>query len=110
MKRNIIIILSFITLLGCDLFITLPEKKTSIPDKPVIEPISGKYDNTVDITISAANSNAYIYFTIDGTRPTNTNYYSAGKGVVLFRGKKLTIKAVVYKDGFVSDITETEYR
>jgi len=107
-----IVILSFfifLLIIGCDLFITLPDKKDNTPHKPTIKPPAGRYDNTVDITISASSSDDYIYFTIDGANPTNTNYYSGGKGVVFYRAKNVTIKAVTYRGGYTSEVSEVSY-
>ena len=80
------------------------------PDKvatPTFDPAAGEYDEAKEVTISCATDDATIYYTIDGTDPTNeSSVYSEAIAV----SETTTIKAFAVKDGMTdSDIASATY-
>ena len=75
---------------------------------PVITPNSGEITADTEISISCSTANATIYYTTDGTEPSNTNgneYTAAFKP-----GAATTVKAIAYADGLeASKVTTAEY-
>lgn len=110
MKKYLLFCLLLFIFFQCEFYINVPEKKNLIPSSPYFSPSSGIYDTTIDITITTNTEDGFIFFTIDGTTPSKTNFFSAGKKSVTFKGKKITVNALTYKNGFVSDISRITYR
>ncbi len=73
---------------------------------PVLSPESGEFTGTVKITISAAE-NAVIYFTADGSDPTEASKLYSGE-ITLYSGF-YTLKAVAIVDGVSSEIVSASY-
>lgn len=73
---------------------------------PVILPVSGEFTESVEITISSATAGAVIYYTTNGTTPTNTStLYSAGFVIT----ETTTVKAIAYLKGFSSSVAVANY-
>lgn len=74
---------------------------------PTFSPAAGLYDNAQTVTISCATIDADIYYTTDGTTPTDASTeYTAPITV----GSSKTIKAIAYKTGLVtSEVATAEY-
>ncbi|MBN1675890.1 MAG: chitobiase/beta-hexosaminidase C-terminal domain-containing protein [Kiritimatiellae bacterium] len=68
---------------------------------PVIDPPHGtEFTNSVQVTLSTATAGATIYYTTDGTEPSNTSYSGCGVSPrVLMLSFTTTIKARAYKAG-----------
>ena len=64
---------------------------------PVINPNGGKIEPGDKITITCSDANANIYFTIDGTEPTeNSTVYKSG----FILKENATVKAIAIRDGW----------
>ncbi len=68
-----------------------------VVETPEITPAGGAITSTQDITITCATEGASIYFTIDGTEPSETNGTLYSTPFIL--GKECTVKAIAYADG-----------
>ena len=75
-------------------------------ETPVISPISGEYPNGQTVTITCATSNATIYYTVDGTDPTNNS--TQYTGAITLSGNT-TVKAIAYYNGENSNIATASY-
>ncbi len=77
-------------------------------EKPVISPEEGQITSDTEISISCATAGASIYYTIDGTNPTEEDgtLYSAPFTV----DKSCTVKAIAVAEGYsVSSIASASY-
>lgn len=75
---------------------------------PEISPASGAITATQDITITCATEGASIYFTVDGTEPSETNGTLYSTPFIL--GKEATVKAIAVKEGMAnSAVVEATY-
>ena len=75
---------------------------------PEISPASGAITATQDITITCATEGASIYFTVDGTEPSETNGTLYSTPFVL--GMEATVKAIAVKEGMAnSAVVEATY-
>ena len=74
---------------------------------PVISPVAGSYDNSVEITITCSTSGATIYYTTDGSTPTEASTeYTAPFTII----ESATVSAKAFKAGWSdSDVAEVEY-
>lgn len=64
---------------------------------PTFTPIAGSYESTQNVTISSSTEGATIYYTTDGTDPTNTSTpYTSAISV----GTNTTIKAIAVKENW----------
>ena len=89
---------------GCTLIsLTHP---TGYVEAPTFSPAAGTYDEAQNVTISCANANATIYYTLDGTEPTNASTpYTTAINVAT----TTTIKAIAYVGANASTVTTAEY-
>ena len=80
-------------------------EKSSV-EKPVFDPAAGTYAGTQSINITCATEGAKIYYTLDGTPPSeaSTEYT---KPVEIT--ESATLKAIAVKDGAVSILAEATY-
>ncbi|MBQ1667388.1 MAG: chitobiase/beta-hexosaminidase C-terminal domain-containing protein, partial [Prevotella sp.] len=89
---------------GCTLVsLTHP---TGYVEAPTFSPAAGTYDEAQNVTISCANANATIYYTLDGTEPTNASTpYTTAINIAT----TTTIKAIAYVGANASTVTTAEY-
>ena len=76
---------------------------------PVILPAGGLQSGPINVTMSSTTPGATIYYTLDGSVPTNAslNYSITGSFVV---SATTTVKAITYATGYApSAVTEVEY-
>lgn len=85
------------------------EIKTDTVNVPTFTPASGKtFTNTASITITSSTVGALIYYTTDGTEPTeNSDLYTSE--ISLTTNGSHTIKAIAVKDGAKSDVAKATY-
>lgn len=79
-----------------------------VVEAPVFNPASGAIAPTQEISITCATEGASIYFTVDGTEPSETNgtLYSTP----FVPGKEVTVKAIAVKEGMAnSAVVEATY-
>lgn len=75
--------------------------------KPTFSVAGGEYSEAQSVEISCATEGATIYYTLDGTEPTNASTKYAGAINVM---KSMTIKAIAYVgDDNYSDVAVAEY-
>jgi hypothetical protein len=70
------------------------------------------YDKAINVTLTGADPDAEIYFTIDGTPPSeNSRLYKEPINIALSNGapSPTTIKAVAIKDGEQSEVVNKSY-
>ncbi|HPS40012.1 MAG TPA: chitobiase/beta-hexosaminidase C-terminal domain-containing protein [Candidatus Cloacimonadota bacterium] len=71
---------------------------------PVISPVSGVYSTPQTVTITCATASASIYYTTNGTEPTEAStLYTSGFSV----SATTTVKAKAYKTGFTASSVAT---
>ena len=89
---------------GCTLVsLTHP---TGYVEPPIFNPAAGTYDEAQTVTISCADANATIYYTLDGTEPTNAStQYTTAINVTT----TTTIKAIAYVGTNASAVTTATY-
>ncbi len=82
--------------------ITEPVDPTTTPDsilsKPIFIPVEGIYEFPIDVSLNSEDADALIYYTIDGSIPTDstgTLYES-----LIHVSKSTKIRAVSYKEGY----------
>jgi hypothetical protein len=114
MKSKIFfLVISLFMIVSCDLYKNLPERKvlllTNVPAVTVdITPENYKYGQR--ICLSCEDSEAVIFYTIDGSIPNENNFAGANKGnVYISNVSDLIIKAVAKKNGYSSSILELNY-
>ncbi len=89
---------------GCTLVsLTHP---TGFVEAPTFNPAGGTYDVAQTVTISCANADATIYYTLDGSEPTDAStQYTAAINVTT----TTTIKAIAYVGTNASAVTTATY-
>ncbi len=82
------------------------ERPTVTVEAPTFSPAAGTYDEAQSVTLSCATDGATIYYTTDGTNPTNesTQYASA-----INIASTTTIKAIAYVGEDYSTVTTATY-
>jgi hypothetical protein len=75
-------------------------------EAPTFSPVAGTYTEAQTVTISCATANSTIYYTLDGTEPTNasTQYTSA-----LAISSTTTVKAIAYVGTVASTVATATY-
>lgn len=63
---------------------------------PIINQKSCSFNKSIDITIDSNNDDASVYYTLDGTSPTNNSTLYEG---VITLNESATVKAIAVKDG-----------
>ncbi len=84
---------------------------TTVKD-PVFSRTSGSTFNTAstNVTITTGTSGATVYYTVNGTTPSATNYAGSGlKTVTLTVTQSVTVKAIAIKDGVSSNVVTATY-
>lgn len=79
--------------------------QTSVAN-PTFSPAAGEYTEVQNVTLSCATDGATVYYTTDGTNPTNeSTVYSSAIEV----GASMTIKAIAYKGEDHSEVVSATY-
>ena len=81
---------------------TLPQP----PEAPVFSPEGGRYRKNRQVTITCQTEGADIYYTDDGTDPTQA---STPYEAPITLDRALTLKAIAVKDGLDSDVVSAQY-
>lgn len=75
---------------------------------PTFSPASGAYESQVEVAISCATEDASIYYTLDGSEPSNS---SALYTTPIVLTSSTTVKAIAYKEGMQnSEIAIADYQ
>ena len=78
---------------------------------PTISPPGGDYPADVEVTVSAANDQATLHVTTDGSEPTTSSPAYSGPVQVAGNGTEMTMRAIaVAPDAEPSDIVSESYR
>jgi flagellar hook assembly protein FlgD len=81
---------------------------TQVAASPVFNPPAGTYLAAIDVSISSETENAIIYYTTDGSEPSDVNG-SVFSGIIEV-SETTTIKAITYADGYEpSMVSEATY-
>jgi hypothetical protein len=73
-------------------------------EDPVFNPLPGEFIATVDVEIKTATPNAAIYYTTDGTEPTEASLAYTGK---ITLAETTIIKAIAYAEGLKQSMVTT---
>lgn len=74
---------------------------------PTFNPLAGVYDNPVNVTIASTTPNVQLYYTLDGSNPTESSSLYSSPVEIAASG---TLKARAYKSGWSSsDIVQGQY-
>lgn len=76
----------------------------AIVDAPVITPDGGDYQDAVEVSISTTTADALIYYSIDGTTPTDASLLYFAPFTLT---EDATVKAIAMKDGLVTSTITT---
>ena len=79
---------------------------TGVPD-PTFSPAAGTYSSAQSVTLACENDGAIIYYTTDGTEPTNASTPYTGAIAI---SATTTIKAIAYVGENASTVAHAEYR
>ena len=83
------------------------ERPAGTPDAPVFSLASGIYTTPQSLTLTCPTEGAKIYYTLDGTNPTEASTeYTAAINV----DKTMTVKAVAIKNSLSSSIISVSYK
>ena len=88
-------------------FFILGDAPEPAPSAPAFSPVAGTYTNSVDVSLTCETNGATIYYTLDGTDPTETSTeYTAAIAI----SSSKTIKAKAWMDGYLpSDVATADY-
>ena len=73
---------------------------------PELTPKAGVYDNAVEVTITCETEGAEVYYTTDGTTPTEESTKYTGAFTV---SESATVKAVAVADDVMSNVVKARY-
>ena len=77
---------------------------------PILSPGAGVYSSTVNVSMSSTTPNAVIYYTTDGTVPSDTNGFTFNNSNPVAVSVTTTIKAIAYATGYThSSVTTANY-
>ncbi len=87
-------------------FFILGEAPESAPANPTFNPAEGTFFNNVDVALACETEGATIYYTLDGTDPTDasTEYTEA-----IHITETTTVKAIAIKNALSSDVVSATY-
>ena len=81
---------------------------SQVAASPIFNPPAGTYMAAIDVSISSETANATIYYTTDGSTPSDTN--GSVYASLIEVSETTTIKAIAYADGFEpSLVSEATY-
>ena len=73
-------------------------------------PPSGKYDKPISITLKSNTPDATIYYTTNGTQPTESNFEKSGPAPLMVElMQSTTIKAMCAANGLFSQVNESGF-
>jgi len=79
-----------------------------IAEAPVLNPASGVYSDPINVTMSTTTPGATIYYTVDGSVPSDTNGYDYSVTGPVAVNSTTTIKAITYATGYTPSSVTTE--
>ncbi len=83
---------------------------TQAPEPPSIVPPGGKFDKACSTTITSDVPGAKIYYTTNGSEPTQTNFEQTGPSpLVLQVEKSTTLRAMCLANGKTSQLAEAQF-
>ena len=87
-------------------FFILGEAPESAPANPTFNPAEGTFFNSVDVALACETEGTTIYYTLDGTAPTDasTEYAEA-----IHITETTTVKAIAIKNALSSDVVSATY-
>ncbi|MDD7795787.1 chitobiase/beta-hexosaminidase C-terminal domain-containing protein [Clostridium sp. 'White wine YQ'] len=80
---------------------------SAVPENVVASPEVNKYSNPIDITLSSSTSSSEIFYTIDGSEPTQ---HSTKYEKPIHIDKTTTIKALAVKNGVEGNVVTFKYQ
>ena len=87
-------------------FFILGDAPESAPAEPVFAPVAGTYTNSVDVSLTCETNGATIYYTLDGTDPTDASTVYAD---AIHITETTTVKAIAIKNALSSEIVSATY-
>ena len=75
---------------------------------PVFTPEGGRYETAQDVEITCANTDAHIYYTTDGSEPSDSNG-TLYNGPITVSAESTTLKAIAIYGNSSSTVTEATY-
>ena len=80
------------------------------PGPPSFLPAPGTFERQISATINSNERDARVYYTTDGSTPSEANYKQTGMAPLTIEVKESTlIKAIVVSDGRVGQVGEVKY-
>lgn len=79
---------------------------TNHVNTPTFSLVAGNYNGEQNVTISCSTNDATIYYTLDGSDPTNSSTEYTG---TLTLTNSVTLKAIAYKNGNSSNVASASY-
>lgn len=79
---------------------------TPVAETPVLDPPGGVYFSTVNVTMSTTTPSATIYYTDDGSTPSDTNGFVYTGAVAV--STSTTLKAIAYAPGYTASGVASE--
>jgi hypothetical protein len=76
---------------------------------PEADPAGGMVKNETWVTLTSSTSDAFIYYTLDGSNPDEDSIIGNSAVITGEPGEVVTLKAVAVKDNFTSDIATFTY-
>jgi len=87
-------------------FFILGEAPESAPANPTFNPAEGTFFNSVDVTLACETEGATIYYTLDGSDPTDA---STAYTEAIHITETTTVKAIAIKNALSSEIVSATY-
>ncbi len=79
------------------------------PAAPTFDVAAFVFDAAFDVHLSTETDGATIYYTTDGSTPTNSSNEYTDKGISINTGSDVTVKAIAFKSGLTSDVANVTY-
>ena len=87
-------------------FFILGDAPEPAPSAPAFSPVAGTYTNSVDVSLTCETNGATIYYTLDGTDPTDA---STAYADAIHITETTTVKAIAIKNALSSEIVSATY-